>query len=57
MGLIPPNSAVVGIDISNGNQTWSFLVDELKQMERSSTISLPIVENSTPNSVWEFAPN
>ena len=57
VGPIPPNSAVVGLEISNGNQTWSYLVEEVSEDGTwSSTISLPEVENSTPNSIWEIHP-
>ena len=57
VGPIPSNSAVVGIDISNGNQSWSFLADEVQADGTwSSSITLPNVENSTPTSIWEIQP-
>jgi len=57
VGPIPSNSAVVGLEISNGNQTWSYLVEEVSADGTwSSTISLPSTENSTSNSIWEIHP-
>ena len=57
VGPIPPNSAAVGIEISNGNQSWSYSADEVAADGTwTASISVPYVENSTLTSTWEIHP-
>ena len=57
VGPIPPNSAAVGIEISNENQSWSYLAEDVDADGTwSASISLPNIENSTPSSIWEINP-
>ena len=57
VGPIPSDSAVVGIDVINGNQTWSYLADEVAADGTwTATLALPNAVNNSPSTVWEIRP-
>ena len=48
---------MVGIDVINGNQTWSYLADEVAADGTwTATLALPNAVNNSPSTVWEIRP-
>ena len=57
VGPIPLDSAVVGIEITNGNQSWSYLADEVASDGTwTASIQLPAMVENSSNTIWEIQP-